>query len=81
MWKAVKNMNQDGIVSTPMGNSSSTLAGPYQADELPQSLALLYLAGNTVLLFLNFYWFRAMIQALMKRFDTTIDKKPIEKQR
>lgn len=81
MWEAVKSINQEHFGSMTKANTSSTLEGLYQSDELPLSLALLYLAGNTVLLFLNFYWFWAMVQALMKRFDTPMNKKPIEKQR
>ena len=36
---------------------------------VPTSLLLLYLTGNTVLSFLNCYWFEKMIAAIRKRFD------------
>ncbi len=32
-------------------------------------LVVLYLGSNTLLNFLNIYWFGKMIQALKKRFD------------
>ena len=36
---------------------------------VPPWLAIAYVISNTTLSTLNFYWFRKMIQALMKRFE------------
>ena len=36
---------------------------------VPPWLALTYVASNTVLSFLNFYWFSKMIGAVAKRFE------------
>lgn len=81
IWKAVESTNRDAFSSLPKGNSNDTPEGRYQDDKLSLSLAILYLASNTILLFLNFYWFRAMIQAITKRFKKPKDTKSIEKQR
>jgi hypothetical protein len=46
---------------------------------LPSWLAFAYLGSNTVLNFLNVYWFAKMIQALMKRFQPPHSTLKIEK--
>lgn len=51
-------------------SSSSIVGGPAHCEvgELPMWLVGLYLAGNTVLSLLNFYWFNLMIKTVRKRF-------------
>ena len=44
-------------------------------DQIPVMLAVFYLASNTLLVFLNFYWFNAMIAAVSKRFKKPVVKK------
>jgi hypothetical protein len=46
---------------------------------LPTWLAIAYLGSNTVLNFLNVYWFAKMIQAMMKRFRSPNSTPKVEK--
>lgn len=41
---------------------------PIQCRVMPKWLAILYVSANSVLSFLNFYWFTKMIGAVRKRF-------------
>lgn len=43
---------------------------------LPLWLAYTYLASNTLLMVLNFYWFWRMIETVTKRFRSPPEKKP-----
>ena len=52
-------------VFTP--DASGTVVSP-SGGTLPMGITILYLASNTVLVALNFYWFGKMIQSLQKRF-------------
>ena len=51
--------------------SSFDQFGPREDHAVPVWLLLTYLVSNTLLGFLNFYWFGKMIQALRKRFTPT----------
>lgn len=53
-----------GVISTGSLRSSNL----YSTGVLPWWLVFVYLGSNTLLTFLNFYWFMQMIQALLKRF-------------
>lgn len=49
--------------------------GNSQDMKLPMWLVILYLGSNTLLNFLNIYWFSKMITAMRKRFDPALEKK------
>lgn len=47
----------------------------YEVDHLPSWLIIIYLGSNTLLTFLNIYWFGQMLKAVKKRFPSkSLDK-------
>ena len=61
MWQAIKARDR---IQNRIGMTKIAA----EVRNLPTSLVVLYLVGNTVLITLNYYWFGQMIKALMKRF-------------
>ena len=73
MWKAaqhrptpLKAMHKEDVVEVIAAVQKAA-----QKEPLPMILIILYLAGNTLLTMLNFYWFSKMIQTVSKRFRRT----------
>ena len=75
MWMAIQALElstgdilgEDGVAETAKAAA--------EGESLPVVLTGLYLASNTLLIALNAYWFRKMIEALMKRFSNPEKKK------
>ncbi|KAF1840854.1 DUF887-domain-containing protein [Cucurbitaria berberidis CBS 394.84] len=70
-------MPSAGLASSPLtegkcdgnpGGSGYELPGNCEVGDLPVWLVCVYLAGNTALSLLNFYWFTQMVKAVRKRF-------------
>lgn len=47
---------------------------------IPTHLKAFYLTGNVILNSLNFFWFRAMVRAVLKRFSVKADGAPVHGQ-
>ena len=73
IWKALQSSGANHRAAPPLPSGISLqipLGRPLQPVKhtLPVWLVYTYLGSNTMLTFLNFYWFCKMIQAVMKRF-------------
>lgn len=76
LWKAVQHLNSPDLASVGKDDAIGQLArDAYNDESLPMILAGVYLASNTLLIVLNFYWFAKMVQAVTKRFDKSEKKK------
>lgn len=75
MWMAIQALDvSTGNIPSKIG-VMKTVKSAAEAGNLPIVLAGLYLASNTLLIALNFYWFGKMIEALMKRFSKSGKRK------
>ena len=90
IWKALQwpEVNPGTTSSQPSHMDLQSLLGKQpqpSTKTLPMWLVYTYLGSNTILTFLNFYWFYKMIQAVMKRFvnikeqDKPITSKAMER--
>ena len=69
LWKMVQSLGS-------ASDSSKDLVRQAARDEdLPLGMASVYLASNTLLIVLNYYWFTKMIEAVRKRFVKPVGKK------
>ena len=67
MWKALQSLN--GPIGQIAGDGFVDIVKEAMNEEsLPVILAGLYVASNTLLVILNFYWFGKMVEAVAKRF-------------
>ena len=74
MWKALQSL--DGPIGQVAGEGvMDTVKGAMREERLPVILAGFYVASNTILVVLNFYWFGKMIEAIAKRFRKPAGRK------
>ena len=66
IWHAMEV--RDSVKSGKIDLAKNSLETVAEVQSLPLALAAVYLVGNTLLIFLNCYWFGKMIEALVKRF-------------
>ena len=69
LWKAVQDLDASA------GLSGDLTKEGFEAEGLPVVVASVYLASNTLLILLNYYWFWKMIEAVRKRFVKSEEKK------
>lgn len=58
-----------------MSQGGPSISNHPGAPKLPTWLVILYLGSNTMLNFLNIYWFWLMVKAMRKRFQSPKDVK------
>jgi len=75
LWSKSPHYNATTIPSTDANTAAMRFAGE---DAVPYWLAVAYLGSNTVLNTLNWYWFKAMIDAVTKRFTKAKEKMKTE---
>ena len=75
LWNAVYKVNPNPIDTVRAGHTSALIDDLNHDNNIPMTVAIFYLASNTLLVFLNFYWFNAMIAAVTKRFKKPAGKK------
>ncbi|TVY75981.1 putative TLC domain-containing protein [Lachnellula suecica] len=84
LWGNYQSLNIYSDVWKSMSASEETVlslgkGGITNASKLPVWLVFVYLGSNTILNFLNLYWFAKMVQALMKRFQPPSSSKHVQK--
>ena len=69
LWRAVQSLDGSS------GSAKGIVREAYEDEGLPIILASVYVASNTLLIVLNYYWFWKMIEAVRKRFVKPEEKK------
>ena len=75
-----QSLSSNSLFAYRESTSGLDTADSFDRLTLPTWLAFAYLGSNTVLNFLNVFWFAKMIQALMKRFQPPNSTLSMEKQ-
>ena len=75
VYQAIVHVLHTTDFETKSGSHGSAVLQLSDKQVLPLWLAYTYLASNTLLMILNFYWFWRMIETVTKRFRSPREKK------